>query len=71
MLRMIFQILMEFILSLDTAYAHLIPMPHRTAVTSKQGHSWELIYISFAKCNHLISSFLEKKLPFYTGVQAF
>lgn len=64
MVRMIFRTLLELIASLDTAYAHLIPMPSRREVTSKQGHSHEVIYISFAKHYHLISSFLEKTLSF-------
>lgn len=50
--------LMEFIPSLDAAYAHLIPMTPKTEATSKQAHS---------HYNHLVSTFLEKSLLIYTG----
>jgi len=70
MVRMFFWALIEFIPSLDSAYAHLIPIFPRTEETSKEVYSHELIYVSFAKHNHLISSFLEKNiaiLPRHTG----
>lgn len=66
MFRMIFQTL-EFIPSLDTAYAHLIPMPPRTETTSKQGNSLELVYISL---QNITMSFLPSMKKHCHGKEA-